>query len=121
MKDSGQDQGEPPTWNWEYALKTAILLGISIEEFDYITPYELSLISEAHAEKLESELKERLTLVWLGEYYHRTKKLPSLKEELKKVSSDTGKPKKMTDQQMLETVKRLNAQFGGTFKQGGED
>jgi hypothetical protein len=71
-----------------------------------------------YLEVQEAELKERLTLVWLGEYYHRTKKMPSLKDELKKVS---GKQKpEMTDKQMLEVVKSLNKQFGGTYIKGGE-
>jgi hypothetical protein len=101
------------------ALKSAILIGLSVEEFDYLTPYELSLTIEAFNEAREAELKERLTLVWLGEYYHRTKRLPSLKDELNKVSGETQK-KIMTDEEMLETVKRLNAQFGGKVIKGGE-
>jgi hypothetical protein len=86
-----------------------------------MTPYELSLYSEATIEKQEAELKERLTLVWLGEFYHRTKKLPSLKDELKKVSKSQSKPREMTDKEMLETVKRLNAQFGGTFQKNSSE
>lgn len=82
-----------------------------------MTPYELALFHESFIEKQEAEMKERLTLVWMGEYYHRTKRLPKLSEELKKIS---GQPKKaMSDDEMLETVKRLNAQFGGTFVKGG--
>lgn len=73
---------------------------------------------EAHAEILEAKAKENLTMVWLGEYYHRTKKLPQLQSELRKISAE--KSKVMTDQQMLETVKRLNAQFGGIFKTDGD-
>lgn len=57
-------------------------------------------------------------MVWLGEYYHRTKKLPTLQSELRKISAE--KAKVMTDQQMLETVKRLNAQFGGIVKTDGD-
>ncbi len=117
MKDSSKNKGEPtetPVWSWENALKTAILCGLSVEEFDYITPYELSLIIENHVESKEADLKERLTLVWLGEYYHRSKRLPPLKNELKKVSGE--KDRIMSDDEMLETVKLLNAQFGGTFK-----
>jgi hypothetical protein len=83
-----------------------------------MTPYEFALYLEAHYEREEAELKERLTLVWLGEYYHRTKRLPNLKDELRKVSGEAQKI--MTDDEMLETVKRLNAQFGGTFIKGGE-
>jgi hypothetical protein len=84
-----------------------------------MTPYELSLCVEAHFEKLESEMKDRLTLVWLGEYYHRTKRMPSLQKELKKITGEEEKPT-MTDDQMLQTVKRLNAQFGGAHIKGGE-
>lgn len=82
-----------------------------------MTPYELSLYIESYTEKKEADLKEQLTLVWLGEYYHRTKRLPNLQDELRKISGDTRK--EMTTEEMLETVKRLNAQFGGTFEKGG--
>lgn len=122
MKDSSNKKGELPDelpdWSWENALKTAIHIGLSIEQFDYMTPYELALFVEGYLEKQEAEMKERLTLVWLGEYYHRTKKLPSLKGELNKISGEAKKT--MTDNEMLETVKRLNAQFGGTVIKGGE-
>jgi hypothetical protein len=118
MKDSGQRQGEPPKWNWEDALKTAILLKLSVEQFEEMTPYELTLHAEAYIEKEEAATQEKLTLVWLGEYYHRTKRLPSLKDELKKISGD--KNKNMTDTEMLQMVKELNAQFGGTVEKGGE-
>jgi hypothetical protein len=79
----------------------------------------LALISEAYAEKAEAELKERLTLVWLGEYYHRTKRLPKLKDELRKISGETSN-RAMTNEQMLAVVHSLNKQFGGTVIKGGE-
>jgi hypothetical protein len=66
----------------------------------------------------EGESKEKLTLVWLGEYYHRTKKLPDLQKELKRISGNKREP--MTTDQMLAVVKRLNQQFGGSVKKGGE-
>ena len=62
-------------------------------------------IIETHFERQEAEMKDRLTLVWLGEYYHRTKRLPKLQDELKKISGETKKS--MTDDQMLEKVKGL--------------
>lgn len=73
---------------------------------------------ETYSERKEAELKERLTLVWLGEYYHRTKYLPSLDEELNKISGE--KKREMTDNEMLQVVKRLNAQLGGTYIKDGE-
>ena len=83
-----------------------------------MTPYELALSTEAHFERQEAEMKDRLTLVWLGEYYHRTKRLPKLQDELKKITGESKKS--MSDDQMLEMVKNLNAQFGGTTIKGGE-
>ena len=46
---------------------------------------------ENYVEVKEAELKDRLTLVWLGEYYHRSKRLPNLQDELKKISGDSKK------------------------------
>ena len=83
-----------------------------------MTPYELSLSVEAHFEREQAEMKDKLTLVWLGEYYHRTKRLPNLQKELRKITGEEEKPV-MTDDQMLQTVKRLNAQFGGAHIKGG--
>jgi hypothetical protein len=82
-----------------------------------MTPYEVSLYIEATLERQENELKEQLSLVWLGEYYHRTKRMPKLQDELKKISSEK---QPMTDDEMLETVKALNTQFGGITIKGGE-
>jgi hypothetical protein len=58
-------------------------------------------------------------LAWLGEYYHRTKKLPSLREELRRIGSNKRK-EPMTNQEMLAVVKRLNKQFRGKEIKGGE-
>jgi hypothetical protein len=105
-------------WNWEDALKTAILIGLSVSEFDEMTPYELMIFLEAYTEKEEADLQEAVTLVWLGEYYHRLKRLPALKGELKKFLKNE---QEMTDEEMLDVVKTLNAQFGGSFvNKGGE-
>jgi hypothetical protein len=63
-------------------------------------------------------MKDKLTLVWLGEYYHRTKRLPNLQKELRKITGEEEKPA-MTDDEMLQKVKHLNAQFGGAHIKGG--
>jgi hypothetical protein len=88
-------------------------MGISISEYDEMTPYELSLFARIYNEKQKNEQEDKLTLVWLGEHWHRIKKLPSLNEALGK----KDKPKKqMTDNEMLEVVKKLNAKFGGSVE-----
>lgn len=83
-----------------------------------MTPYELNLAAEVYTEKLEQEQEEKVTLVWLGEYYHRIKKLPALKDVLKKNTTKTA----MSDKEMLAKAKMLNQLFGGkeiTLKKEG--
>jgi hypothetical protein len=88
-------------------------MGISLSQYDEMTPYELKLFAQVFTEKQQRENDEKLTLVWLGEYWHRIKKLPTLNEALGK----KDEPKKlMTDDEMLETVKKLNAKFGGSVE-----
>ena len=84
-----------------------------------MTPYELSLCAEVHFERQQAEMQDKLSLVWLGEYYHRSKRLPNLQNELKKITGEAEKPI-MTDSEMLQQAKRLNAQFGGAQIKGGE-
>lgn len=77
-----------------------------------MTPYELSLFAEVYIEKEQSMIEEKVTLVWLSECYHRMKKLPPLREELKRLKSNE-KIKGMTDEEMYKEAIRLNLQFGG--------
>lgn len=88
-------------------MKSAVQMSISITEYEEMTPYELNLCAEVYMERVEAEKEEKISLVWLGEYYHRIKTLPSLREAL-------GKNKKpMSEKQMFEVVKKLNEKLGG--------
>lgn len=92
------------------SLKSAIHIGISISEYNEMTPHELNLHILAYAEKQRQDMEEKVALARLGEYLHRVKKLPSVDELLKQ-------PKRqMTDEEMYEQVKKLNALFGGEVK-----
>jgi hypothetical protein len=93
-------------------LKSAIHCGITLAEYNEMTPYELTIIIEAVNEKRQMENDNNIALVWLGENLHRSKKLPSLDKLLGK--DNTPVKKHMTDDEMLEMVKKLNAQFGGS-------
>lgn len=79
-----------------------------------MTPYELNVIVETFIEKQEAEAQEKVTLVWLNEYYHRQKKLPALKKCLEEFFG-TDK-KSMSDDEMLKVVERLNLQFNGNLE-----
>src|SRR5689334_6431657 len=118
MKDSGQEESKDE-WSWEASLKAAILIGIPISEYNDMTPYELNVALEVYADRKHAEMQEQITYVWLGEYYHRLKKLEPIKNILEKMNKE--KNKNMTDEEMLDMVKYLDAQFGGTVESGEDD
>lgn len=97
-------------------MKIAILCSIPLSEYERMTPYELNLYAEAYSEKEEANAKEKVILVWLGEHYHRVKKLPNLKKALQEFFGKQDEH--MTDEEMLAMAKKLNAQFGGAFEEG---
>jgi len=94
-------------------------MNISIDQFNEMTPYELSLFAEVFVEKLLMEKEEKVTLTWLGEYYHRLKKLPRLKDEIKMLRSDNA-TNAMSDDEMFKIAQKVNSQCGGKVKDRGE-
>ena len=102
-------------------MKIAAEIGMNFSEFWEITPYEWSLQVEAHSKRKKEANEEQVTLAyvnalwtiqWMGKKENHPKPLNEIlgiKEE-KKV---------MTDQQMLEKVRQLNAIFGGREVENG--
>jgi len=97
-------------------LEIAILIGISPLDFWELTPFEIELMVKAYANKREEESKEKITLAymnamwtiqWLG------KKKP---EKLDKILNGSKPKEPMSNEQMLNKVKELNAMFGGEVK-----
>jgi hypothetical protein len=78
-----------------------------------MTPYELELYGDIFEEKRE----EKLILVWLAEWLHRTEEPPSLNEFIGKKEEET---KEMTADEMLANVMQINAAMGGAFEKVGE-
>lgn len=84
-----------------------------------MTPYQLNLIIETHAKNKETDFKEKLTLAyltskwtiqWLGKKSQQPRPLNEILDNIYK------EKKVMTDEQMLEKVRILNAMFGGEVK-----
>lgn len=74
-----------------------------------MTPFELSLSIKSFSDRLKRERDEKLSQAWLTAYFQRVKKLPKLEKLL-----NQDKPKKpQTQEEMLNKIKELNAQFGG--------
>ena len=87
-----------------------------------MTPYELNIYAQTYSEKQQEEMKEKITLAylnsmwtiqWLGKKHQQP---PPLKEILQSIGREK---KKMTDEQMFNQVKVLNAVFGGEVKRNG--
>jgi hypothetical protein len=97
-------------------LKSAIRIGLSIQEYNEMTPYELNIHAEIFEEKQRFEQEERLSLVWMGEYFHRVEKMPTLNELLGKKEET----KVMSAEEMLANVMQLNSAMDGTVKKAGE-
>jgi len=87
-----------------------------------MTPSELNIYARIHKDKSLEETKEKVTLAyltalwtiqWLGKKHQQPR-------PLKEILATIGKERKvMTDEQMLERVKQLNALLGGEVKIGG--
>lgn len=87
-----------------------------------MTPYELTLHILAYNEKqkLENEkrkikFEEELTVAYFGALWQRVEKLSikNLKELIEKINQP-NKKKQMTNEEILNEVKKLNTAFGGT-------
>ena len=94
---------------WRDSFRLAVQLGICKSEYDEMTPDELRTHADVFREKKETENEDRITLVWMGEQFHRLEKLPPLSKILDK----EPEVKQMTEKQMLLNVEQLNAMFGG--------
>ncbi|MGG3307320.1 hypothetical protein ABER23_07825 [Paenibacillus lautus] len=90
-------------------MKAAFTVGLSLSEYNGMTPHELNLFIKGYNDRLIRDNKEGLTLAYLTAAWGRTKKLPDLKKILKEDTSN----KQQTAEEMLNIVKQLNAVFGG--------
>lgn len=74
-----------------------------------MTPHELNLHINEFSERKKHEHEERLLQAYLtAAWGFHTKRMPQWSDIVRE-------PKKeMTDEQMLEKIKQLNARFGGT-------
>jgi hypothetical protein len=83
-----------------------------------MTPHELNLMILAYKESKKQDFEQQLTAAYLNAMWQRKDKLSSddLKEVINKLNDEQPETKhkpKMTPEQMLNEVKKLNAAFGG--------
>lgn len=92
-------------------MKAAALAGISYGEFLKLTPKVLNIYLNAYAENMEIKQKENIYQAYLVSRFVWKKKI-----DIKKMLSIKKEKKVMTDEQMFNQVKVLNAVFGGEVK-----
>lgn len=88
-------------------MKLATQIGLSILEFWELTPFEFELYVNSYTEKNKQDQEDKLVMTWLGAYWQRVEKMPSLKKVLGKEN------KQPTAEEMLEEIKKMNASIGG--------
>jgi hypothetical protein len=84
-----------------------------------MTPYELSIYANLYNERKMQEDKDRITQAYLVAAWTSRwvweKKIPTLEKVLPKEKElKVNKPERMTSEKMLERIKEINAQLGGT-------
>lgn len=94
-------------------------MGISLEEFNEMTPKEFRLYGEVFTEKTEQKGQEKMMLAWMGAYWQRVEKLEPLENYLKK--NEPENLKSMSTEDMLVKVMELNVKMGGTVVKPGGD
>lgn len=79
-----------------------------------MTPHQLNIYIQEYEERKKLESEEKLILTYLGVYWNKVKRLPSLDKILGKQENEKKKNEKMSPEAILEEVKRLNEAMGGT-------
>jgi hypothetical protein len=62
---------------------------VALSEFWQMTPWHLSVMCEEYSKKTESEQSSRIGVAWYVAAFSRLKKLPTLKEVLHPVKSQS--------------------------------
>lgn len=90
----------------------ALRCGVSVSEYNDMTPRELMLIVEEYNHRQQSERNNLITNAYLSAIWQRAKKMPRLSEVLSK--STPKKPTQpQTPEQMLQIAKMLHYSMTG--------
>ena len=84
-----------------------MLCDINPEVFYKLTPRELFICFECFRINQKEKMDYDISLAWYNAYFQRVNKFPRLSEIIKQ------EPKVQTEEEMLNTVKKLAMRFGG--------
>lgn len=89
----------------------AAQVGISLSEYNELTPHELNLIVDVYGEKKQAEYEQDVLIAYIGEWFHRQESLN--KDAYDTWTNKTEQKNQMSDMEMFINVQQLNAMFGG--------
>ena len=89
-------------------MEFAALIDMSITEFWEITPFELDIRAKGYAKRQEQQQKLSIYQAYLISRWVWAKRV-----DIKKYLGEQKPKRRMTDEEMLERVKQLNALLGG--------
>ena len=92
-------------------METAAFMGISISEFNRMTPKEYFIYEKGHLDRVQLEQKQSAYQAYLISRWVWQKKI-----DIEKILETKQEKKEMTDDEMLKQVKALNRLFGGEVK-----
>lgn len=92
-------------------MELAALCDIPITEFWEVTPYELNIVAKGYAKRREYKQKLSIYQAYLVSRWVWQKKV-----DIRKHLGESKPKRQMTDEEMLERAKALNALFGGEVK-----
>lgn len=82
-----------------------MVMGMSAGEFWKLTPWQFYRANDAYADKVKLEQNSLIYAAWIGEIFHRTKKLSG--KDLKRFIGDEDKAEKKIDGNAI--MQRLKA------------
>jgi hypothetical protein len=88
-------------------------MGMMPADFWALTYAEFRTCLKGHTRTLYRRANEMIYTAWHTALFTRQPELPALKDVLLDEES-TGEPREMTDEQMFNMCRLLNAAFGGT-------
>lgn len=84
-------------------------LGISLLEYNDLTPFELSVHAELYTDKQKHDQESELFLSYINAYWQRVEKLERFDDLIGKERPQ----KQMNEDEMLAKIMDLNKMFGG--------
>lgn len=99
------------------ALEVALVIGISYTEFWKITPFELEIAKKAYSDRQTEKYNANVILACQTAFYSRVEKL-SWTDWKNDIIKEEKQLVEMSDEQLLNQIKTLNAMLGGTITNG---